>query len=642
MSRYAWPGSKKKGHSGVARVEWDMRTSGLMTERAVSSARDAQALAGSALRAPGNDAGLWIPIGPAGVLNGGIVGNPRVTGRVRDISVSRDGTRVYAATAGGGVWYSNDSGTSWSPVGNWSTTPTVSSFVRSANALSCGCLLVTFGAAANGSGDDVFVGTGEIRRSTTGQHFDKVAGVGVLHLVSPLADALADPFLDAWKREAPNLAGHAIYRLARDPNDPNRLVAATDIGLFTRAQGFQVDRNWTRVKKGPLDFDADDDKWTTDVLWTAAGRLFIGLIDDTRFSDTGVYVSTHGVDGPFDKVDLDGIDDPRKIRIGLAVAPNDAGRVYVLTSGPKLWRIDGTNGRRVGRVPKLLFGTNDQSEYDLAIAVDPKDSNRIVLGGSAFDLPGNGTSGLLFSCSVQTHDGNLVLDFEERNQKQPTRDPTYIGLGVHDDVHQIFFADVAPAQAPHLWIASDGGVFRSTNTDRHLTFAACNTGLAALQCGFVANHPTTDGFVFTGTHDNGILMRIGDTIWEGSDHFRGDGGCVLVHPVHSNRVIAHEHNARWHSNSDSFTPPVFRTSDETRAQLKPRATDPRSTRRGTSVRSTARLPSRWARTVCGSPRIGIRRTAAPHRGRRSPVASIRWTSTPTTSAPIPSTAAMGR
>ena len=55
MSRYAWPALKKKGHSGVRRVEWDMRTSGLMTERAVSSARDAEAFAGSAFRAPGTD-----------------------------------------------------------------------------------------------------------------------------------------------------------------------------------------------------------------------------------------------------------------------------------------------------------------------------------------------------------------------------------------------------------------------------------------------------------------------------------------------------------------------------------------------------------------------------------------------------------
>ena len=196
-----------------------------------------------------------------------------------------------------------------------------------------------------------------------GIHGDHVAGAGVLHLVAPLADAVANPFASVWQREAPNLAGRGIYRLARDPNNSDRLVAATDIGLFTRTGPFQQDRPWSRVKTGPLDFDADDDKWTTDVLWTAAGRLFVGLIDDTRFSDTGVYISTHGTDGPFNKVDLDGINDPRKIRIGLAVAPNDFNRVYVLSSGPKLWRIDGTSGRRIRRVPKLLFGTGDQSEY---------------------------------------------------------------------------------------------------------------------------------------------------------------------------------------------------------------------------------------------------------------------------------------
>ena len=144
--------------------------------------------------------------------------------------------------------------------------------------------------------------------------------------------------------------------------------------MFTRQGNFQANRPWTQVKKGPLEFDADDNEWTTDVLWTASGRLFVALIDDTRFSDTGVHVSTHGVEGPFDEVNLDDIDEPRKIRIGLAVAPSDPNLVYVLTSGPKLWRITGTSGNRILRPPKLLFGNDDQSEYDLAIAVDPRDS----------------------------------------------------------------------------------------------------------------------------------------------------------------------------------------------------------------------------------------------------------------------------
>lgn len=625
MSRYAWPGSKKRGHSGVARVRWDLRTSGLMAERAGSSARVARAVVDSALRVPGGDADLWVPIGPAAALNTGITSNPRVTGRTRDIAVSGDGMRVYAATAGGGVWYSNDAGTSWSPVGNWSNTPTISSFVRSANALSCGCLLVTFGTAADGSGDDVYVGTGETRGPMQGIHGDHVAGAGVLHLVAPLADAVANPFASVWQREAPNLAGRGIYRLARDPNNSDRLVAATDIGLFTRTGPFQQDRPWSRVKTGPLDFDADDDKWTTDVLWTAAGRLFVGLIDDTRFSDTGVYISTHGTDGPFNRVDLDGINDPRKIRIGLAVAPNDFNRVYVLSSGPKLWRIDGTSGRRIRRVPKLLFGTGDQSEYDLAIAVDPRDSNRIVLGGAGFDIPRvDGTGALLFQCNVQAQGSDLVLDFSEGNQRTPTDDPTYIGIGVHDDVHQTFFVDVPGSPAPHLWVACDGGVFQSTRAARSFSFAARNTGLAAVQCGFVANHPTCDGLVFTGTQDNGVLFRIGDTMWECSPNFRGDGGCVIVHPDFPNTIIGHEHNARWHSNRGVFSPPVFRTgSDETRAQL--------AESRASSFYSAGdvRKIGGHAAVAIGTNRVWLAESWNPNRGR-----DTSWVTLPSATDPL--------
>ena len=260
MSRYAWPGSKKKGHSGAARVEWDMRTSGLMTERAVSSARDAQALAGSALRAPGNDAGLWIPIGPAGVLNGGIVGNPRVTGEFGispSVGTVRACMQPRPAAASGTRTIRHELVADRQLVRR---PPTISSFVRSANALSCGCLLVTFGTAADGSGDDVYVGTGEIRGVNHRQAFRQGCRRG-----SPA------PRITVGRRSG----GSVLVRLeargakpcrTRDlparprPERSEPARAATDIGLFTRAQGFQVDRNWTRVKKGPLDFDADDDK----------------------------------------------------------------------------------------------------------------------------------------------------------------------------------------------------------------------------------------------------------------------------------------------------------------------------------------------------------------------------------------------
>ena len=61
----------------------------------------------------------WLPVGPSTVLQGAGQSQPRVSGRVRDIAVSPNGKRIYIAAAGGGVWYSSDTGSTWSPVGNW-------------------------------------------------------------------------------------------------------------------------------------------------------------------------------------------------------------------------------------------------------------------------------------------------------------------------------------------------------------------------------------------------------------------------------------------------------------------------------------------------------------------------------------------
>jgi len=69
----------------------------------------------------------WVPIGPSTVLHGQASDHPRVTGRVRDVAISSDGQRAY---------------------------PDAASINQASTELTCGCLLVTFGAAADGSGND--------------------------------------------------------------------------------------------------------------------------------------------------------------------------------------------------------------------------------------------------------------------------------------------------------------------------------------------------------------------------------------------------------------------------------------------------------------------------------------------------------
>ena len=58
----------------------------------------------------------WTPLGPSVVANGQAAGRPFVSGRITSLAVGAGGNRVYAGAANGGVWYSEDSGSSWTPI----------------------------------------------------------------------------------------------------------------------------------------------------------------------------------------------------------------------------------------------------------------------------------------------------------------------------------------------------------------------------------------------------------------------------------------------------------------------------------------------------------------------------------------------
>ena len=174
---------------------------------------------------------LWLPIGPSVVLTGQAGGRPRVAGRVRDLQVASDGLRAYAATANGGVWFSDDAGESWRPLGGWTTTGTPPPIDRPSGVLACGCLLVRFGASA--ATDEVFVGTGELIPSAQGLPFSDNSGIGILHATGP---ATSDIFAAPWTvegtqprqlgrlppRRGPADADHARRRDLGGPLDAQR------------------------------------------------------------------------------------------------------------------------------------------------------------------------------------------------------------------------------------------------------------------------------------------------------------------------------------------------------------------------------------------------------------------------------------
>jgi hypothetical protein len=574
VARYQWPPSPpttlpddsagRRRYNAERRVLLDQ----LLAAAGAPGAAEAPELRPRAAP-PADGANMWLPIGPAVVLNGQAGGRPRVSGRVRDLAVTDDGRRTYAATATGGVWYSDDFATTWSPLGGWVTDANPASG-HAASALSCGCLLVEFGPADDGSDDVVYVGTGElVGGAASGTPGRRMRGVGVLRLGPPetTSSVVANPFVDPWHREAANLTGHGVYRLARDPADPNRLVAATSAGLFTRSGPFVEDADWARVSVAPFDFDADDGPFTTDVVWapasadgTVPARLWVALVAPGDTTRTALYVSTGGVAGPFSRVALAGATATTRSRLGLAAAPSDRSVLYVLGSGPNLWRVDGTTARAVGQVPVQLFqptGGGDQSGYDLAIAVQPDDPTGVILGGSTAQADGQ-WSASLYRCRVLGPPGvgPYDLDFLPANQPTPVVDPTFVGNGVHADVHQVRW--LPGLLAPEVWVACDGGVFRSTSNGDRYTFAPRHTGLAALETHYLGTHPTIESVVLAGTQDNGTLRRVGDTVWA-AEHL-GDGGGLAVHRQRPLRYVYQYVRAAWRSNDAvSFVRPVLRT-----------------------------------------------------------------------------------
>jgi hypothetical protein len=518
---------------------------------------------------PAGGGGLvWAPIGPTTVLRGQATDSPRVAGRVRDIAISADGKRAYAAAAGGGVWYTDDRATTWRPLGDWATT-TLAHPERASVRLSCGALFVEFGTRDDGREDVVVVGTGELAPQRRGIPGGVLGGVGLLMSVGPAFTSRFGEFDDPWTRVASNLEGHGIYRIARNPDDGTHYVVASSLGLFEKGGFHPRDEAWPRVNQAPFNVADDEVQVISDVLWVPShggepARLFVAWFGK------GVWMSELGTSGPFRRVDLPG---SVQGRLGLAVAPSDPDTVYVLGAGPQLWRIRQFAGapraRKVNRVPKNLYGKppKDQSSYDLAIAVHPAVEDFVVLGGAAAYAEGEWNAALV-RCRVTETGGELALDWDPVNDEEDAdkghnfnADPTWIGLGVHADVHACRF--VNGDFGLELWIGCDGGVFRSRQTGSTLagdrgTFTPHNTGLAVLQPGYLASHPVNDVSMVAGTQDNGVIVRIGVGVW--LMWYGGDGGGVAFHPDVPSALAYQYTGASW-LGGQGWTKPVFRRSN---------------------------------------------------------------------------------
>ena len=432
----------------------------------------------------------WISIGPSVVSKGQAGGRPGVSGRASGITIAPGTSRVYVATADGGVWRSDDAGSTWnSTMDNFDEDPTA----FAATSLACGAIAID-----QADPDRVYVGTGE---GDTNSSFDLrlIKALPSYRGVGPLR---SDDGGTTWANEpaaptSPTLTGSAFYELAVDPGDRENVVAATNVGLYQRESDGSGGYWWVQRRAG------------IHCSVVAARAAGVTTFFAAAWADA-VYASTDGITwSPAGTSFPTGVS-----RIALAVRTTSPSVVYAMTAAVDtvdfstalggVYRLDGGSGpwKKISGAPSL----GGQCDYNLAIAVDPNDAGVIFFGGQA-----SGGGAALYRAHVSASGTAYAMM------------PVFVGANVHSDVHAVAYA---PGDSDTLFVCCDGGVFKTATASSAASFQSCNTGLATLCVEFIAQHPTEPAVMLAGLQDNGTARYTGEECWTSVN--TGDGGYCIV------------------------------------------------------------------------------------------------------------------
>ncbi len=443
----------------------------------------------------------WTPIGPAPIPNGQTVDfSTPVSGRVAAIAVHpQDVNIVYVGTASGGLYRTINGGVSWTPM------------FDNAMSLSIGAIAI-----APSQPETIYVGTGEGNFA-----FDSFFGVGVYRIdnASSPSPVITGPFN---KNSLNNdiFTGISITKIIVHPTDPATIFASTGrgrggIGGFN-TQGAAIPRvgiyrsrnatadNPTFGYIGPLGILSPTFPDVRDIAIDPGNPALMVAVLAAVGNGGGLYAANDALDlGPqFSLVLQFNAPSPGSISPAtgeLAVVSSAAGPVFYAATGVNR----GTVYRSVGGVTWTQQINNNfcggQCFYNIAIAVDPTNANKVYLGG-------------------QTPPNSLAFGISTTAGTSFNRSEG----GLHADTHVIAVAPSAPSV---IYVGNDGGIYKSVDGGSSW-ISLNNSQFSATQFMSVAVHPTDPNFTIGGTQDNGTNFYQPQETWTRVDF--GDGGYSLI------------------------------------------------------------------------------------------------------------------
>lgn len=411
------------------------------------------------------------------------VGPDEQGGRTRAVHFDiNNPSRMYAAGVSGGLFWSDNSGLSWTehPDNTQFGHLGISAIAQAPN----GDIYVGTGEDFPGAindgtnhGNASFIGEGIWKSSDNGQTFQHL-----LATKPTVENSESDPWV-------------YVNELAVSPNNSDHVFAATTGGLMISVDGGQ---SWT---------DADIDVGTNN----NSREVAVGT-NGVVYAHIGVnyFRSTNGV--VFTRMSGTGGFPSGQTRIDFGVSPVDANYVYALClSGPGFGNLQGvyesTDAGLTWTTIALESPTfnplGNQGGYDMVLGNDGAQADRIFVGGQLSFWSYSGTDGW-----------NQLASWAPESPTNP--------YFVHADMHDV---KVHPNNPDILFVASDGGLSASMNAqNKYPTFVTRNKGYITTQFYGIDAH--SSGYILGGTQDNGtrLVDFTGNTRNESREVQGGDGG----------------------------------------------------------------------------------------------------------------------
>ncbi|MFC2129913.1 T9SS type A sorting domain-containing protein [Bacteroidota bacterium] len=429
-------------------------------------------------------------------------GPVNIGGRTRALALDvLDENIMIAGGVSGGMWRSEDAGSSWVKT------------TKPEQLQSTSCITQDI---RQGKENIWYVGTGEYFNIYGGLRGDGVykstdAGRSWFQLESTLSNTP-----QSWDN-----GFDYVWNIVTDHTklDEDAVYAATAVGAIVRST--DGGDTWKTVLGGFGNIYS----WFTDIAITSSGVFYATLsqktfAEEASSSVMGIYRSMDGIN--WTEITPEFIP-PKYRRIVIAIAPSDENQVYFLaetpgsgklttnTRGDSLWHSiwkyifvsgDGSGAGgiwedRSENIPcpeRIRSQFNSQGSYDLVIKVKPDDPDVVFIGGTNLYRSMDG-----FSSPVNTtHIGGYCWDDTSCYE-------IYTYTNHHADEHAINFLHSDPNV---MFTGSDGGVaITYNNLAPHVEWESLNTGYYTTQFYTVAIDHAVEGSpeIIGGLQDNGTL-----------------------------------------------------------------------------------------------------------------------------------------